>query len=68
MKWQNKFKSYEYRPVLYFWCLNGSHYRWHSENRKKQPCYLPYGKAEDVASPALSRVRSKVLQLHPRRL
>ena len=40
----------------------------HPENRQKQPFYLPFGKADGTASTVLSRVHSKVLQLHPRRL
>jgi len=28
-------------------------------------CFLPYGKAEDTASPSLPRVRSSTLQRHP---
>ena len=34
----------------------------------KKPCYLPFGKAGDTTSPALSRVRGSILQLRPRRL
>jgi len=35
------------------------------ENSEKQPCFLPFGKAENNASPVLSGVCGKVLQLHP---
>ena len=49
----------------FFNCIAGIHAKWHPENNAKQPCYLPEGKAEHAASPALSKVRGKVLQLHP---
>jgi len=42
--------------------------RWHPEISAKQPCYLPYGKADGTASPALSRACGKLLQLYPWRL
>jgi len=49
-------------------CLNcsaGMNSIWHPEISEKQPCYLSYGKADDTASPALSRACGKLLQLHP---
>ena len=51
-----------------FGCTTGMHSRWNPEKSETQPSYLPFGRAEDTASPSLSRVRGKVLQLHPRRL
>jgi len=42
-------------------CLNcsaGMNSRWHPEISEKLPCYLPCGKADGAASPALSRVET----------
>jgi len=49
----------------FFSCSAGMNFRWHPEISEKQPCYLPCGKADGTASPALSRACSKLLQLHP---
>jgi len=38
-----------------FNCSAEMNSRWHPEISEKQPCYLPYGKADGTASPALSR-------------
>ena len=46
----------------------GIHYKWNREMSEMQPFYLPFGKADNTASPVLCRVRGKVLQLHPARL
>ena len=62
------FKDYKCRLFSNFWCIQGIHRGWHLESGKKQPFYLPFGKAVDTASTALSMVRGKVLQLHLRRL
>jgi hypothetical protein len=40
-----------------FTAFGGIHRRLHPESRKNQPFYLPFGKAEDTASPALVRLR-----------
>jgi len=48
-----------------FNCFAGMNSRWHPEISKKQPCYLPYGKADGTAFSALSRAYGKLLQLHP---
>jgi hypothetical protein len=39
-----------------------------SAKAKNLPCCLPFGKADDTAALALSRVRRSILQPHPRRL
>jgi len=36
-----------------FNCSAGINSRWHPEISEKQPYYLPYGKADGTASPAL---------------
>jgi hypothetical protein len=46
-----------------FNCSDGMNSRWHPEISAKQPCYLPYGKADGTACPALSRACGKLLQL-----
>jgi len=35
----------------FFNCSAGMNSRWHPEISEKQPCYLPYGKADGTASP-----------------
>jgi hypothetical protein len=35
------------------------------QTKKNKPCCLPFGKADDTASPAFSRDRRKLLQPHP---
>jgi len=52
----------------FFNCSAGMNSRWHPEISEKQPCYLPYGKADGTASLSLSRACGKLLQLHPWRL
>jgi len=48
-----------------FNCITGIHSKLNLEMNEMLPFYLPFGKAEDTTSPALSRVCGKVLQLHP---
>jgi len=48
----------------FFNCSAEMNSRWHPEISEKQPCYLPYGKADGTAPPALSRACGKLLQLH----
>jgi hypothetical protein len=43
----------------------GMNSRWHPEISEKQPFYLPCGKADGTASPALPRTCGKLLQLPP---
>jgi len=52
----------------FFNCTAAMNSRWHPKISEKQPCYLPYGKADSTASPAMSRACGKLLQLHPCRL
>jgi hypothetical protein len=52
-----------FAPLL---CVSEEFTVYEIENKlKNQPCFLPSRKAEDTASPSLSRIRGKVLQLHP---
>jgi len=46
----------------FFNCSAEMNSRWHPEISEKQPCYLPYGKADGTASPALSRACGKLLR------
>jgi hypothetical protein len=55
-----------------FYCAAGIHLKLHPENIGKTTMLFTRweshargGQAEDTTSPALSRVRGKVLQLHP---
>jgi len=58
----------------FFNCSVGMNSIWHPEISEKQPCYLPYGKADGTVAPALlvapklgedgSRACGKLLQLH----
>jgi hypothetical protein len=50
---------------VFFICSAEMNSRWHPEISEKQPSYLPYGKADGTASPSLSRICGKLLQLHP---
>jgi hypothetical protein len=38
---------------------------WDPKSLEKLPCFLPFWKADDTASPLLSKVRGSLLQLHP---
>jgi len=46
-------------------CSDEMNARWHSEISEKQPCYLPYGKADGTAFPSLSRVCGKLRKSIP---
>jgi hypothetical protein len=48
----------------FFDCSAGMNSSRHPEISEKQPCYLPYGKADGTAYPVLSRACGKLLQLH----